>query len=1202
MKSPANPYVGPRAFLESELLYGRDREVADLRDMLLAERIVLLYSPSGAGKSSLLQARLIPVMRDRGFTVRKVIRVNAAPPDNTGNRYVISMMTSLQLEGRPADFEKLTLNQYLDAEPNGELLVFDQFEEVLTTDAVNIQAKRDFFEQVGHALRARGRWALFAMREDFLAALDPYLNYIPTRLSNTFRLGLLSYEASLKAIREPAARVGVKFLDDAVQQIADDLRQVNVPQPDGSVALQLGQFIEPVQLQVVCLRRWEDLAEGSQEITKSAQAQIGSTALSDYYAATVAQVAADSGTTERTIRDWFEHSLITRIQTRGQVLMGSTETDGLSNNAVIKPLEQAHLINSELRLGSRWLELAHDRLIHPVRSSNEVWNTKNLNPLQREAELWNDQGRPADRLFGKDSLPAAEDWARSNKLNSTEEDFLKESRAAAQQKLADEERRLQDIRTARILKLGVAALLLLLVWVGRETYRAKEATKKAQQETLKAEAGKLLGEALIYKESHQDLAALLGIEGMNKVKEKKDADADEIFRARNTLLLLLQANPFLSTILHHGSRDLYHIVFSPDGKWLASGSGDGTVQLWDVDHRQPIGKPLPAGSVAAMAFSPPDRKLLAIASIEQGLQLWDVDTQQRVGKPLLPSALVKHLAFVGDGELLAAASIGQLVQLWNVDSHQPAGELKAGGVEIAFGSDGRLMASASDDGTIQLWDVAKTQKIGKPLKMNERSAGGKPVDVGTLALSPAGNRLAVGKSDGTVQLWDLPSSQQWGAPLICHSSSVEIITLAFRGDGKRLAVASDDGTLQVWDVEDKDKHRLMVEPLEIYSNAVAFQPEPAGITASHLLVSAGDYGMVQLWEHEHEQPIGKVLTRPAANGHLGAEFLDNPLLVATSPDGKIVAFLDADAVHLWDVATRQQVGTPLPTGSCQHLAFSPPDAKMLAAAHSDTVQLWDVASQQPVGKPLSTGQLINGLAFSPEGKLLATASEDGSIQLWDVASGQQAGEPLPIGNGADASLFFSPDGNILAALQDGVVYMWNVNSRQKLGEPVKGQPGDILEALAFSPDGKLLASAGDEGKIQLLELGSQRTVAELKAKQKEITSLTFSLDGNLLASGGEDGTVQLWDADSRNSLGEPLKGHPDQVTSLAFSPNGKKLVSISGGGMVWQWDTDPDSWERKLCSIANRNFFPDEWTKYMKDKPYRVMCRDLPSGEPAPAK
>jgi hypothetical protein len=432
MQSPKNPYVGPRAFVENEPLYGRDREAADLRDMLLAERIVLLYSPSGAGKSSLLQVRLIPAMRDRGFTVRKLIRLNSPPPPGaTANRYVISMMASLQLEGRPADVQNLTLDRYLDAEPNGELLVFDQFEEILTTDAVNIAAKRDFFEQVGHALRARGRWALFSMREDFVAALDPYLNYIPTRLSSTYRLGLLGYEASLKAIREPAAKVGVKFQDGAAEQIADDLRQVNVPQPDGSVAVQLGQFIEPVQLQVVCLRRWEDLPEGSTAIAKSEQAQIGSTALADYYASTVARVASDSGTPERTIRDWFEHSLVTKIHTRGQVLMGSTETDGLENITVIGELEKAHLLNREERLGSKWLELAHDRLIEPVRSSNKGWRDSHLSPFQQEAEKWNQNGeRSPDRVLRGQALEQAEVWAKSNVLTATELEFLKASKRA----------------------------------------------------------------------------------------------------------------------------------------------------------------------------------------------------------------------------------------------------------------------------------------------------------------------------------------------------------------------------------------------------------------------------------------------------------------------------------------------------------------------------------------------------------------------------------------------------------------------------------------------------------------------------------------------------------------------------------------------------------------------------------------------------
>jgi WD40 repeat protein len=112
--------------------------------------------------------------------------------------------------------------------------------------------------------------------------------------------------------------------------------------------------------------------------------------------------------------------------------------------------------------------------------------------------------------------------------------------------------------------------------------------------------------------------------------------------------------------------------------------------------------------------------------------------------------------------------------------------------------------------------------------------------------------------------------------------------------------------------------------------------------------------------------------------------------------------------------------------------------------------------------------------------------------------------------------------------------------------------------------------------------------------------LAFSPDGNLLALGSAWGSIQLFDTNTYSPLGEPLKGHQGEITGLAF-PNDTTLISASDDGRVWQWDIDPESWARKLCSIANRNLSQDEWNKYMKDKPYQPTCRDLPSGEGAPA-
>jgi hypothetical protein len=279
----ANPYVGPRAFRLGETLYGRDREVMELLDLLIAERIVLLYSPSGAGKSSLIQAALIPALQREGFQVLPVIRLSLEPPrtpdgPQPANRYLLSLLLSLE-ETRPAGEQRemaglnaLELDHYLEQGPQGAngstplVLIFDQFEEILTQDPTDVELKATFFAQVGAALRNRNRWALFAMREEFVAGLDPYRRPLPTRLTTTFRLDLLEEVAARLAMQQPARQAGVDFTDAAVSRLVNDLRRVRVQRLEGTTAEQLGPYVEPVQLQVVCHRLWERLPADRREI------------------------------------------------------------------------------------------------------------------------------------------------------------------------------------------------------------------------------------------------------------------------------------------------------------------------------------------------------------------------------------------------------------------------------------------------------------------------------------------------------------------------------------------------------------------------------------------------------------------------------------------------------------------------------------------------------------------------------------------------------------------------------------------------------------------------------------------------------------------------------------------------------------------------------------------------------------------------
>ena len=439
-----NPYVGPRPFDKSDPLYGRDREVRDLRDLLIARRIVMFFSPSGAGKTSLIKAQggLLWELQRADFRVLPVGRVNQMPDNGQSagaNRYVLSALLSLDGElphgqqRTPRELARLTLKEYLDScpraegDPASDILVFDQFEEILTQDPTDPEAKAAFFDQVGDVLRDRSRWALFSLREDHIAALDPYLSEIPTRLATTFRLDFLGEAAGRLAMQRPVAGSEVEFTDDAARRLADDLRRVRVQQAEGPPKDHLGPHIEPVHLKVVCQRLWEHAAHGTKRIDPQLVAKVGDVdrALRAFYADAVKAVVDQTGVAERDIRVWFDEHLITKQGIRGQLLEETEESGGLPA-AAIDALVDRHLVRRELRRGAQWLELAHDRLIDPVRADNNDWYPINLSVLQQQAALWDSQRRESGYLLTGAALLQAEQWAEDNpgSLSELEQEFL----------------------------------------------------------------------------------------------------------------------------------------------------------------------------------------------------------------------------------------------------------------------------------------------------------------------------------------------------------------------------------------------------------------------------------------------------------------------------------------------------------------------------------------------------------------------------------------------------------------------------------------------------------------------------------------------------------------------------------------------------------------------------------------------------------
>jgi len=452
LSKPANPFVGPRAIQEDEPFFGREKELEDLVDQLYAERVVLMYSPSGAGKSSLINAGLIPQLKD-SFRILPVLRLNRAFPESLAqvegvDRYTASVLSCLHAPGDPPD------GQYASY-PFGEepaLLIFDQFEEIITLDQADVDQKRAFFEKLGKLLKRPSLWALFAMREDYLAALDPYRLSLPGQLRSRFRLDLFSVEQTVYVIVKTAATQQVTFERTAAERLANILSGVQVKDQHKGALVASGQYIEPVHVQLVCFDLWEKkLQPGDCTITQEMVEEPGEVddALARFYASSLTKIAAGSGVSERRLRDFFENELITRNNIRAQVQIGHPGLAGLEH--VVSGLKDAYLLRSEIRHGTTWYELAHDRLINPIRADNKAWYEQNLNLGQVQANVWVQQDYPNELLLRGTLLDDFDGWAKTHPetMSPNDSSFLETCLEERQDELARQELQQQQIDSAQ---------------------------------------------------------------------------------------------------------------------------------------------------------------------------------------------------------------------------------------------------------------------------------------------------------------------------------------------------------------------------------------------------------------------------------------------------------------------------------------------------------------------------------------------------------------------------------------------------------------------------------------------------------------------------------------------------------------------------------------------------------------------------------
>jgi WD40 repeat protein len=939
-----NPYVGPRTFQreDRDLFFGRDREARDLMALIASERLILFYAQSGAGKSSLLNTRLLPELEENNFEVLPVGRLQGESPAGVEveNIYIYNLMSSLvQKKFAPESLATISLSQFLAVlefhdggcilseeslteiiqEPRWpRVLIIDQFEELFTTHLYAWKKREDFFCQLAQAMRDDPYLTvILIMRDDYIASLDPYAHLLPGGLRIRYYMQRLGWESALKAVKNPAAN-SRPYAKGVAERLVDDLASLTIQKPDGSQEILSGQYVEPVQLQVVCYGLWDDLPPDRDEITANDLLEVGDVdqSLERYYDKRMAAIAGEKNTAERWIREWFEKELITSSRTRNMVLQNTTPNAKL-NDDVIQTM-RGDLVRAELRAGQIWYELSHDRLIDPVLASNVKWFEEHLSMFQRRVVLWIQQGKSESLLLRDQELEEAEREAATLSLTAEEGEFLEDCRILRKREARDRTQR-RVIIFALIISLvllGVAVYSYLGAETARneaeiarneavvaqgkaeeqkdqadkarveavlqksnaETQRriAEEQARIAEDQANKALAGSLAAQANSLKNNDHALALLLGVEAYQR---------EQSLLTKKTLFDLLQFTAYKRADF---PATVSSAAVSPDGEWIAVSSckdkeaGDckvGDIQLFNGTLEKPADVPREYGVVYSLAFHQDGDQLTLAAGgcVPEGcseakgqITLWAITPSDAMIIDQIPAHtnLVKTLAFSPDGKHLASGSYDTTVFLWDLSSPGSPQNIntrldhESFVNEIAFSPDGNHLVSAGDDHAIYVWAISDKDK----LKDNVISQPSQKYDevyttpVTSIAFSPDGQTFASAGYDSLIRLWDWNAGAltlQTNKILAGHTGYVT--SIAFNADGSLLASAGFDNTILLWDTRTGQQ---LGPPLSGHTKAInhvtfgSFFNDGAG---HPYLISVGNDQIAIQWDLFTRNPLSRFL-------------------------------------------------------------------------------------------------------------------------------------------------------------------------------------------------------------------------------------------------------------------------------------------------------------------------------------------------------
>jgi len=1132
-----NPYRGLAPFREEDraLFFGRAKLVDQLIETALARRLVVVVGPSGSGKSSLVQAGLVPALRDKGWTVLPTQRPGIDPSValDAWTRALGAAPTS----GDPVASWLAAANQLVRARPDHPwLVVVDQFEELLT----HRTAERDrvaFFDALAAVLKAAPNLhVVVTVRSD----AEPQFH--DTALASwwtdgRFPMSAMTRDELRQAIERPATATVLHFKPSRlVERLLDDVALVPAPLPLLSFALS--------ELYRCCWARWQSGIR-DRALHETDYVEMGSVTRALTQRATTVhdRLVGEDAAYATTIRNLFTRMISTmggEVARRRVLRSELVYQDPSEDHRVAEVLQRFHDARL-ISLGrdgaaSPYAEPTHDELVRGWGRVSQ-WldeidagvGTRVLASLGDAVRVWNDHSQSDSYLWNDPRLDLVYERAQAQSflLNADEARFVKWS---MQRKRARRARLVGGLLTATVV---LAAIAVFALWQQR---RATESANSARQRL--AQLYQEQGRQLIVEERYQEAVPYL-LEARRSGNDRPPLRM--LFGAAARHLPLVPA-------LNH--QDLVvNAAFSPDGTRVVTASTDKTARVWDVATGKPITSPLEHREMVVNAAFSPDGTRVITVTLDGIPQMWDAATGKPVTSaparsdetahvqdlatgmsttnPLEQQGSVASAAFNTDRTRVVTASWKGFARVWDTATGKPVtGPLRHQALVMSarFSPDGTRVVTASDDKTACVWDAATGSLIASFREHQEL--------VASAEFSPDGTRVVTASGDKTARVWDAATGKPLTNPLVHRA---QVMSAAFSPDGARVVTASFDNTARVWDTA---TGQPLTNPLEHQDRVVSAVFSPDGTR----VVTASQDKTARVWDAATGKPITSPLTHQ-----------DRVASAVFSPDGTRVVTTSFDkTARVWDAAMGTRVANRLANQApVTWAALSPDGMRVVTASQDKSARVWDAATGKPLTSALEHQGAVVSVAFSSDGTRVATASEDKTARVWDAATGRPLTSPLVHQAEVDM-VTFSPGGaRVVTASSDWTARVWDVATGKPLTSALEHQ-GAVVSA-AFSPDGTRVVTTSQDNTARIWNAATGEPLTGPLVHEDQVWRAAFSPDGTRVVTASFDHTARVWDAATGEPLTAPLV-HQDQVASATFSPDGSRVVTTSTEGAARVWD------------------------------------------------